>query len=454
MGQRPLVAYLFASIVCWVPAQVVAQSPAGTMTIANGPLRMSTDAPAAGSTMVQPFLIGGWALDLLASNGSGIDAVHVWAMPASGPPIFVGAASMNVARPDVAAAFGAQFQQSGFSLFAPSMLNPGAYTLVVYARRQSTGTFDIVQQLPVTVRGVTLTDLVPCAADQVPRFDGTAWACATTAGSQGPPGPTGVTGPPGPAGPTGSQGIQGPAGVTGATGWTGPTGPTGPAGPTGAAGATGATGSIGLTGSTGATGATGPTGASGPTGLTGATGATGVTGPTGLTGATGATGVTGPTGLTGPTGATGATGSTGATGPTGPTAPSFFTGHGYLNAGGDVAYHTVSGHTTPLNPFGPDTSTPEGTASVQGALCLASGLRVVLDIPAPSGGVRMALQRGASFLAIGDTAVACTVPPGGTTCTSGVSSEAISAGELIVFRSTFDVPLGSNINIAFSWRCQ
>ncbi len=449
MGQRLLVVCLLAS--CCVPSNAVAQSAAGQVTIANGSLRMSTDAPAAGSTIVQPFLVGGWALDLLASSGSGIDAVHVWATPVSGPAIFVGAASMNVARDDVAAAFGAQFQQSGFSLFATAALSPGAYVLSVYARRQSTGTFDIIQQLPVTVRGVTLTDLVPCAADQVPRFDGAVWGCATAPGSQGPPGPTGATGPQGPAGPTGSQGIQGAAGVTGATGpigptgSTGPTGPTGPAGPTGAAGATGATGSIGLTG---ATGAIGPTGATGPTGASGPAGATGSTGPTGPTG------VTGPTGLTGPTGATGVTGQTGATGPTGPTAASFFTGHGYLNAGGDVAYHTVSGHTTPLNPFGPDTSTPEGTASVQGALCLASGLRVVLDIPAPSGGVRMALQRGASFPAIGDTAVACTVPPGGTTCTSGTNSEAISAGELIVFRSTFDVPLGSNINIAFSWRCQ
>jgi hypothetical protein len=86
-------------------------------------------------------------------------------------------------------------------------------------------------------------------------------------------------------------------------------------------------------------------------------------------------------------------------------------------------------------------------------LCLASGLRVVLDVPAPAGGVRMALQRGTTFPALADTAVTCTVPPGGTTCFSGASSEVISTGELIVFRSD-TVGLGVDINISFGWRCQ
>jgi hypothetical protein len=111
------------------------------------------------------------------------------------------------------------------------------------------------------------------------------------------------------------------------------------------------------------------------------------------------------------------------------------------------------GHTTPFNPFGPDTTTPQGTASVAPVSCLASGLRVTLDVAAPPGGVRMALQRGANFAALTDTAVTCTVPVGGTTCTSAAASEAIGAGELVVFR-TDTVGLAIDINVSFGWKCQ
>lgn len=476
MHRYSFVLVLLITLVVVYPRDGFAQAP--RVTVGNGSLRMSTDAPAAGTTVVQPFLIGGWALDLTASGGSGVDEVQVWALPASGTGIFLGAAELNVARPDVAAVYGAQFSHTGFFLIATAVLNPGTYTLRVYARRQSTGTFDIIQEVPIVVRGVTLSDLVPCAAGQVARFDGTAWGCAANVGPQGPAGPTGpqgVQGPAGPTGTTGPAGVTGPtgptgsAGTAGAPGATGPIGPTGPAGPTGATGPsgptgttgpvgpTGPTGPVGPTGPAGATGATGATGAAGATGATGATGPTGATGAAGTTGATGATGETGPTGTTGTTGATGATGATGTAGvpgSAGANGPSFFAGHGFLNsAGGDVAYHTVMGHTSPFTTFGPDTTSPQGTASVAPVTCLASGLRVVLDVPAPSGGVRMALQRGTTFAFLADTFVSCVVPAGGTTCTSGAASEAIGNGELVVFRSD-TVGLGVDINISFGWRCQ
>ena len=230
---------------------------------------MSVDAPVSGATVLPPFLVGGWALDLSASGGSGIDAVHVWAAPVSGSPVFLGAAEMNVTRPDVAAVYGAQFQQSGFNVVATTALSPGAYVLYVYARRQSTGSFDIVGQVAVTLRGVTLSDLVPCAADQVPRFDGAQWGCATSPGTQGPAGPTGPTGPQGIQGP---QGPTGAAGTTGSVGTTGSMGPPGPTGGTGAPGMTGTTGPVGPTGPAVATGATCPTAPTGPPGATGATG--------------------------------------------------------------------------------------------------------------------------------------------------------------------------------------
>jgi Collagen triple helix repeat (20 copies) len=248
---------------CCFSLMIGIRSAAAQQPTINGPLRLQVDIPAASTTVTLPFGVGGWAIDQLASSGTGIDAVHVWAIPTSGAPTFLGAATMGVSRPDVAAAFGAQFEASGFNLSANAVLAPGGYTLAVFGHRSSTGTFDIVEQVPITVRGVTLSDLVPCTAGQVPQFNGAAWGCADN------PGVPGVQGPQGPQGPAGSQGPAGPQGATG------PTGATGPAGATGATGSTGLTGPQGVTGATGPTGPIGSTGPQGPTGATGATGATG-----------------------------------------------------------------------------------------------------------------------------------------------------------------------------------
>src|SRR3954467_12974715 len=135
MRRGALVVCLLALIVCGFRGDGAAQSAAGPVTTANGSLRISVDAPVTGSTAVQPFLIGGWTLDVLSSSGSGMDAVHVWAMPGTGSPIFLGVAEMNVARPDVAASYGAQFQPSGFNLISTIVLSPGTYVLNVYGRR-------------------------------------------------------------------------------------------------------------------------------------------------------------------------------------------------------------------------------------------------------------------------------------------------------------------------------
>lgn len=56
--------------------------------------------------------IGGWALNEAAgANATGVTAIHVWAYPVSGgTPTFAGAATPTIERPDVAAAFGGQFQ--------------------------------------------------------------------------------------------------------------------------------------------------------------------------------------------------------------------------------------------------------------------------------------------------------------------------------------------------------
>ena len=70
--------------------------------------RMAVDLPVANQVVSQNFRVAGWALDLGASSGTGVDAVHIWAYPISGaPPRLVGVATIGRSRPDVAGAFGA-----------------------------------------------------------------------------------------------------------------------------------------------------------------------------------------------------------------------------------------------------------------------------------------------------------------------------------------------------------
>jgi glucose/arabinose dehydrogenase len=112
---------------------------------------MSVDAPATGSHVRQPFVIGGWALDLTAGSGTGIDTIHVWAYPTSGAaPIFVGSAPYGGARPDLAAIVGPQFTPSGFGMLARG-IPPGRYLLVVFARVVATGAFGIARALDITI---------------------------------------------------------------------------------------------------------------------------------------------------------------------------------------------------------------------------------------------------------------------------------------------------------------
>jgi hypothetical protein len=106
--------------------------------------RMAFDAPVNGSAITEPFAIGGWAIDLGSSSGTGVDAIHVYAYPNPGSgaaPVFVGVAGYGGARGDIAAAYGARFQNSGFGL-GVSSLPPGAYQLVAFAHSTVTGTFN------------------------------------------------------------------------------------------------------------------------------------------------------------------------------------------------------------------------------------------------------------------------------------------------------------------------
>jgi hypothetical protein len=121
-----------------------------TVTPAPGTL-IAIDAPAAGATVTPPFTVSGWAVRPTATTGTGVSAVHVYIQPNGGALTFVGVATYGLARADIGALYGSQFTNSGFTLSAGSGLPAGGYTVLAYAQNASTGTFDAVASVAITV---------------------------------------------------------------------------------------------------------------------------------------------------------------------------------------------------------------------------------------------------------------------------------------------------------------
>jgi hypothetical protein len=141
----------------------VAMSAARTCTASfqpavTGDPRMWIDIPGGGA-QVQPVRIAGWAIDLAAATGSGVDSVHLWAYPNPGsgtPAIFLGVAWYGGDRPDIAAAFGQdRFRFSGYDLTTSVTLAPNTYQLVVFAHSTVTGTFNQAQTVNIEIRTPT-----------------------------------------------------------------------------------------------------------------------------------------------------------------------------------------------------------------------------------------------------------------------------------------------------------
>jgi hypothetical protein len=102
---------------------------------------MFVDTPAQHQTITQNVSVAGWAVDLAAYSGAGVEVVHVWAYPiAGGGPVFLGAGAVGHSRPDISAHFGAQFGGAGFHI--AGTLPPGEYNLVVHALSSLTRTFN------------------------------------------------------------------------------------------------------------------------------------------------------------------------------------------------------------------------------------------------------------------------------------------------------------------------
>jgi hypothetical protein len=144
-GPRTLVAYAHSTNDGTFNAAPV------TVTVVRTPT-LVIDTPGPAADLMQPFRVTGWAADMTAPSGTGVNLVHVNAFPmAGGPPIFLGSAAYGSSRPDVGNYFeDAQAYNSGFEMDVTS-LPPGRYRLTVSARCTTTGTFDASASVNVTV---------------------------------------------------------------------------------------------------------------------------------------------------------------------------------------------------------------------------------------------------------------------------------------------------------------
>ena len=140
----------------WVGPQAVGRREVRIILAPKGSghvgVQVEIDTPRSQQDVGQPFLLAGWAADLDAPAGSGIDTLHVWAYPATGgAPVFLGTPTLGGVRPDVAAIHGDQFRTTGFALTLQG-LTPGTYDLAVFPWSQVTGAFAPPKIVHVTVR--------------------------------------------------------------------------------------------------------------------------------------------------------------------------------------------------------------------------------------------------------------------------------------------------------------
>ena len=148
---------------------------------------IAIDAPSASATVTSSFEVAGWAIDNRATNGTGVDAVHLYVSPNDGAdgPVFVGAASYGWTRNDVAAAYGPRFAGSGYH-FTVGGLGPGNYVLGAYAHSTATSSFALVAQQRFTVSATTLMSIdTPAAESTLPNatFNVAGWAIDRSAAS-------------------------------------------------------------------------------------------------------------------------------------------------------------------------------------------------------------------------------------------------------------------------------
>ena len=134
-----------------------------TATSARANAVVFIDAPKANATVPTSFIVGGWALDFAAKTNTGVSQLHVWAYPSTGAaPIFLGDIRHG-RRPDVAAAFGPQFDNAGYSVVV-NYLAPGGYLLVIFPFSSITNSFDYAGAAAIHINVVTAPPPAPAPA--------------------------------------------------------------------------------------------------------------------------------------------------------------------------------------------------------------------------------------------------------------------------------------------------
>lgn len=128
----------------------------GATSSANSYATIFLEVPGQNAVATQPFTLGGWAVDQGASTGTGIDAIVVWAFPASGEAArLIGAADYGLLRPEVGGSLGDPgFNDSGFSITVDRVMLPtgGSYDLVVFGRSAVTNGFTVARVVRVNVQ--------------------------------------------------------------------------------------------------------------------------------------------------------------------------------------------------------------------------------------------------------------------------------------------------------------
>ncbi len=105
------------------------------------------------ATIARTFTITGWVIDLGAASGTGVDLVTVQVVPNPGtnlPLLDYGQAQYGLVRDDVAASYGTQYRNSGFSLTLNGL--PGQTCLILVRARSA-----LTQQFTNRVVQVSLT---------------------------------------------------------------------------------------------------------------------------------------------------------------------------------------------------------------------------------------------------------------------------------------------------------
>jgi hypothetical protein len=126
---------------------------------------IAIESPSGGATVSSAFTFSGYALDRGAVSGTGVNAVHVYATPSGGSAVLLGAATYGSARSDVAALYGSQFANSGFSL-SVSGLSPGSYQLTAYGFSTVTQTFAAIASVNITVTGAVSSPVMAIDSPQ------------------------------------------------------------------------------------------------------------------------------------------------------------------------------------------------------------------------------------------------------------------------------------------------